>query len=50
MPRVLVYLRRIADALDRLAPPTRRPTRRAEFSIATRESFEAGYDGRGQED
>ena len=50
MPRVLVLLRRIADALDRLAPvPPRRP-RHAEFSMATRESLEHGWDTRGSED
>ena len=43
LPRALVYLRRIADALDRLAPPPRRRLRRTEFSLATDADFERGY-------
>jgi hypothetical protein len=43
MPRALVLLRRIADALDRLAPPPRRRLRRTEFSVATDADFERGY-------
>lgn len=44
LPRALVYLRRIADALDRAYP--RRPStppRRLELSVATAEDFEEGY-------
>jgi hypothetical protein len=43
MPRLLVLVRRIADALDRLAPPPRRRLRRTEFSVATDADFERGY-------
>jgi hypothetical protein len=43
LPRLLVLLRRIADALDRLAPPPRRRLRRTEFSVATDADFERGY-------
>jgi hypothetical protein len=47
MPRFLVLLRRIADALDRLAPPPpRRPTRKAEFSVATDADFARGWQTR----
>ena len=50
MPRALVLLRRIAVALERLAPPPPRRLRRVEFSFATRETLEAGFDARGTED
>jgi hypothetical protein len=43
LPRLLVLVRRIADALDRLAPPPRRRLRRTEFSVATDADFERGY-------
>jgi hypothetical protein len=43
LPRLLVLVRRIADALDRLAPPPRRRLRRTEFSLATDADFERGY-------
>jgi hypothetical protein len=43
LPRALVLQRRIADALDRLAPPPRRRLRRTEFSVATDADFERGY-------
>jgi hypothetical protein len=46
MPRALVLLRRIAEALERVAPPVRRPVRRVEFSLATDKTFEAGYEER----
>jgi hypothetical protein len=49
MPRLLVLVRRIADALDRLAPPPRRRLRRTEFSLATDADFERGYDTRNVE-
>jgi len=50
LPRALVLLRRIADALDRLAPPPRRRLRRpVEFSIATPQDFERGWDERNQD-
>jgi hypothetical protein len=45
--RCVAYLRRIAAALDRLAPPPRPAPRHAEFSVATRDDFERGYDTRG---
>jgi hypothetical protein len=44
LPRALVLLRRIADALDRLSPvPSAAPRRRVEFSIATDADFTRGY-------
>jgi hypothetical protein len=47
MPRFLVLLRRIADALDRLAPPPpRRSTKKAEFSVATDADFTRGWQTR----
>jgi hypothetical protein len=49
MSRLLVYAKRIAAALDRLAPPAPRRARRAEFSIATDADFERGYDERNAE-
>jgi hypothetical protein len=50
LPRALVLLRRIADALDRLAPPPRRRLRRTEFSVATDADFERGYAMRNTEE
>ena len=50
MPRALVLLRRIAVALERMAPPPPRPLRRVDFSFATKETLEAGFDARGTED
>jgi hypothetical protein len=47
MPRFLVLVRRIADALDRLAPPPpRRSTKKAEFSVATDADFTRGWQTR----
>lgn len=42
--RCLVFLKRIANALDRMAPPPVKRIRKAEFSLATAETFEKGYD------
>jgi len=43
--KMLVSLRRIAAALDRLAPPpAARPRRRAEFSVSSAADFNRGYD------
>jgi hypothetical protein len=47
MPRFLVLVRRIADALDRMAPPPPRiSTKKTEFSVATDLDFTRGYDTR----
>lgn len=44
LPRALVLLRRIADALDRAHPaPPRRVRRPLEMSVSTNEDFERGY-------
>jgi hypothetical protein len=49
--RALVYLRRIAESLERAHPPTPTLARRpAEFSVATPEDFERGFDDRGRAD
>ena len=44
--KALVSLRRIARALDRLAPPAHPSPRHVELSIASREDFERGFDER----
>jgi hypothetical protein len=44
--RCLVSLRQIAAALERMAPPPPRTPRRAEFSTASREDLERGWDRR----
>jgi hypothetical protein len=52
MSRALVYLRRIAGALDRAYPPAPAapaPRRPVEFSIATPRDFEQGWDERNQD-
>jgi hypothetical protein len=49
-PRALVLLRRIAIAIERLAPPPPRRPRHVEFSSATAQTFEEGYDARGTEE
>jgi hypothetical protein len=45
-----VWLKRIALALERMAPPPprrpRRPRQKADFSVATPADFDAGYDSR----
>jgi hypothetical protein len=47
MPRFLVLVRRIADALDRMAPPPpRRSTKKTEFSVATDADFARGWQTR----
>ena len=43
MPRLLVYLKRATEALERMAPPPRRRLRRTEFSVATDADCERGY-------
>jgi hypothetical protein len=44
--RCLVSLRRIAAALDRAYPPPRPAPRRAEFSVASPDDFNRGWDRR----
>lgn len=50
LARCLVWLKRIALALERMAPPPprrpRRPRQKADFSVATPADFDAGYDSR----
>jgi hypothetical protein len=46
MARALVYLRRIAAALDRAYPPVPPQRRRAEFSVSSAADFERGWDAR----
>ena len=50
LPRLLVLVRRIADALDRAYPSTPARPRRAEFSVASAADFKRGYDLRDRED
>ena len=44
--RAVAWLKRIALALERMAPPAPRVPRRAEFSTASREDLERGWDRR----
>ena len=44
LSRALVYLKRIAAALERAHPAPRRPRRTADFSVASTADFDAGWD------
>lgn len=50
LPRMLALLRRIADALDRIAPPSPRQRHPVDFTISTAADFERGYDERSRDD
>jgi hypothetical protein len=51
LKRLAGHAARIADALERAHPPTPTLARRpAEFSVATPEDFERGFDDRGRDE